>query len=363
MKYLLALLLSLLASPALAGVSCVLPFNIQNGQPADATQVMANYNALVACLGNAAAAGANSDITSLSGITTPIPKSAGGTPVYIGGTSTGSANAQVVASTVPTFIASPGNIVTFQAGFNNTGPMTLNAQSTGSFNVFRHTQLGPVAMVGGEIVAGDEVIAQYDGTQFQCLSCHKDVVGELMDFAGVTVPQGWLAADGSCVAQATYNALFNVIGTTYNALSGCSGGNFGLPDGRGIVMVGLDNQGTSGNANRLSLCGNHLTLGGFCGGQSQVIAQANLPAVNLSLAGVTATDAGHTHPTLDGSNFFTSHVGGSVGSAVASASVNTPTTGTGFANVTIGGTLPLGGSGVGLQTIQPAQVVYKIIKL
>jgi hypothetical protein len=71
----LILLLSLLlgCTPAVAGVPCALPFNLQNGQPADATQVMANYNALVTCLGNAAAAGTNSDITSLSGLTSGLP--------------------------------------------------------------------------------------------------------------------------------------------------------------------------------------------------------------------------------------------------------------------------------------------------
>ena len=41
-----------------AGVSCTLPFVLTNGTIADATQVMANYNALVTCLGSAAAAGA-----------------------------------------------------------------------------------------------------------------------------------------------------------------------------------------------------------------------------------------------------------------------------------------------------------------
>lgn len=49
-----------------AGVPCTLPFNLQNNTVADATQVMANYNAIVTCLGSAAAAGVNSDITNLT---------------------------------------------------------------------------------------------------------------------------------------------------------------------------------------------------------------------------------------------------------------------------------------------------------
>lgn len=43
--------------------------------------------------------------------------------------------------------------------------------------------------------------------------------------SGVTVPDGWLSADGSSKDKTTYLALFNVIGYTY----GGSGANFTLP--------------------------------------------------------------------------------------------------------------------------------------
>ncbi|TCU67440.1 hypothetical protein EDE08_11014 [Bradyrhizobium sp. R2.2-H] len=42
-----------------ARAQCVLPYQLTNGQVADATQVMANYNALIACLTSAAPAGSN----------------------------------------------------------------------------------------------------------------------------------------------------------------------------------------------------------------------------------------------------------------------------------------------------------------
>src|SRR5260370_40344684 len=87
---------SLWASFASANVPCTLPFNLQNNTTADATQVMANYNALITCLTNAAAAGSNSDITALLGLLTPIAPNRGGTNVFIGGTSLGSAANQVV---------------------------------------------------------------------------------------------------------------------------------------------------------------------------------------------------------------------------------------------------------------------------
>lgn len=56
------------------------PFTLANGQTADATQVMANFNNLLNCSNNSLAHnGANSDITSLSGLTTPLSVPQGGT--------------------------------------------------------------------------------------------------------------------------------------------------------------------------------------------------------------------------------------------------------------------------------------------
>lgn len=57
-----------------------LPFTLVNGALADATQVMADFNEIVTDVNaNAAHNGANSDITSLSGLTTPLSASQGGT--------------------------------------------------------------------------------------------------------------------------------------------------------------------------------------------------------------------------------------------------------------------------------------------
>jgi hypothetical protein len=74
-KLLLALMLLLpFSAPAKAGVPCSVPFILTNGTLADATQVMGNFNAIINCLATgAAASGANSDITSLANLITPIP--------------------------------------------------------------------------------------------------------------------------------------------------------------------------------------------------------------------------------------------------------------------------------------------------
>lgn len=56
------------------------PFTLTNGQTADATQVMANFNNLLNCAdNNLAHNAANSDITSLAGLTTPLSVLQGGT--------------------------------------------------------------------------------------------------------------------------------------------------------------------------------------------------------------------------------------------------------------------------------------------
>jgi hypothetical protein len=80
-----------------------------------------------------------------------------------GGISTGSANAQAI--TVPNYSAEDGQIVSFIAGFSNTGPTTLNVSGYGPVNVFKDTAAGPQALGGGEIVVGNAIQALYDATQ------------------------------------------------------------------------------------------------------------------------------------------------------------------------------------------------------
>lgn len=79
-KLLLALFLALLPSVALGANCNSNPFTLTNGQTADATQVMANFNNLLNCSNNNLAHNAaNSDITSLSALSTPLSVPQGGT--------------------------------------------------------------------------------------------------------------------------------------------------------------------------------------------------------------------------------------------------------------------------------------------
>lgn len=160
-------LFTLLSSPAWAGVNCTLPFNFTPGSTADANQVMANYNALVTCLSNAASAGINNDITALTGITTPLSPTSGGTTVFVGSPATGTANAVVLTTTTPnSFTRTTNYCVTFVPSASNTGATTLAVGSTPATNLFKPTQTGPVALTGGELASGQILGACFDGTQY-----------------------------------------------------------------------------------------------------------------------------------------------------------------------------------------------------
>lgn len=155
------------------GVSLSYPFSLANGTTADATQVMANFNAVVTALATQAAEnGANSSITSLTGLTSPLPIAAGRTQVYIAtGASTGSGNAQANTTLAPGGYAyGAGQFIAFNPGFTNTGAMTYAPNGLTPRNVLKQTPTGLVALTGGEVVAAEGAILFDDGTQFQLIN-------------------------------------------------------------------------------------------------------------------------------------------------------------------------------------------------
>lgn len=103
------LLAALFAAPASATNCSTYPYTLANGQTADATQVMADLNSILTCANaNLAHNGANSDISSLSGLTTPLSAAQGGTGytafpfefyAFVGGVT---GNGWLLASYVPT---------------------------------------------------------------------------------------------------------------------------------------------------------------------------------------------------------------------------------------------------------------------
>jgi microcystin-dependent protein len=355
MKRLLLILALLFPSVASAQIVNTLPFQLQNGTTADASQVMADFNQIVNNTNaNAAKNGVNSDITALTGLTTPLSPTGGGTNQFVGGTSSGT-NAYVVATTTPNnFSLTKGNTVTFFVGATNTGPSTLSAGSQAATNIYRRTSLGAIAMAGGEMIAGNVVSVIYDGTEFQLLSDQVTLIGDMKDFGGSAAPPGYFIEDGSCQSQTTYAALFSVIGTAFDPTgSTCDTAHFALPDTRGRMTAGVD-----GGAGRITVGGSNCaaTLGLACGTQNQNIGQSNLPNTTISVTINSITVNSTRGDLLPASGLQVQASGGSPLGAIGGPGVAITSTGTGT-----GSTAALG-SGTALTTLPPVQITNKIIK-
>jgi microcystin-dependent protein len=343
-----------LGKKAFSGVSCSVPNTFSNGTTADATQVNANFAALVACFANSAAAGANSDITSLTGLTTPLAPSQGGANSYVGANSTGT-NTAVVATAVPAgYSLTKGNQVWWIAGGSNTGAATLNVNSTGAKAVVRQNIVnGYAELVGGEIQAATLNGAAYDGTQYVLLTNYNPgVPGSLMDWAGSACPTGYGTTNNLSLAQATYPTAYSVLGSIWGSNAG---GNFVTPDLRGRATFSAD----SGGSARITAAGGNFdgtTVGNTGGQQGQATGIAQTYLASFALA---VTDPGHAH--AQGNLVWYNTGSTNVTTGGASIKVNTGSQNT--ASATTGITVASGGSGTAFPTLSNAAIVLKCIKL
>ncbi|UDL87981.1 hypothetical protein LGH82_22855 [Mesorhizobium sp. PAMC28654] len=86
---------------------------------------------------------------------------------FVGGTSTGSANAQVLATTTPnTFTLTAGNEIDYNPGFTPTAATTLTVGAFAAKNILKRSPAGLVALAGGEFAINQRTTVTYDGTQF-----------------------------------------------------------------------------------------------------------------------------------------------------------------------------------------------------
>jgi microcystin-dependent protein len=97
-------------------------------------------------------------------------------------------------------------------------------------------------------------------------------------FSPVSPPEGWLDCDGAEVSRDTYDALFAVIGTTFN-VGGESSENFRLPDLRGKFVAGFD----SGNTN-------YDTIGEEGGEETHVLTASEIPDIDSTTTGLTVNN-------------------------------------------------------------------------
>lgn len=269
-----------LTTPAAAQIVGSLPFNLQNNTVADASQVMANFNAIVNAVNqNAANSGTNTNILRLSALNVPLTKAQGGTNAYIAtATGTGTGNAQVIAATSPTFTLAAGAVIQWVPVATNTSSTTLNVGGTGAINVVIPQNGTFTALAGGEIVSSSTMRALYDGTNYVLLTPNNTSVPSTAVFytAGAAAPSGYFLLRGQAVSRTTYATLFSLIGTTYGVGDGAN--TFNIPDVQGRYIASVDN-----GANRLEKCGSSGALASTCGGE--VLAQSALPNVTLGLTG------------------------------------------------------------------------------
>ena len=86
---------------------------------------------------------------------------------YVFGADTGSANAYAVSLTPAPSAYAAGMVVVFQAANGNTSASTLNVNGLGTKAIKRNAT---AALVSGDIVANQLVVAIYDGTNFQLVA-------------------------------------------------------------------------------------------------------------------------------------------------------------------------------------------------
>lgn len=408
-----ALLIAVVVLPciAVAQVISPLPYTLTNNTIADANQVMANFNAIVNNTNsNAATAGVNANITSIIGLTTPLSPAQGGTSVYTFGTSTGSANAQVIGTPSPSgFQIVTGRRVTFIAGFTNNSTTTFNINSTGTIAVYKNTTSGVSVLSGGEIVAGTIVDAWYDGTRYVLLNASPQSLvptGTLADFTGVDVPSGWFLANGTVFTRTIQSALFAALNRTFavttisgspsltvadssiyqvgwfvggtnvtcnstitvipdathitmSANAGASGattlnaGPYGLGDCSATFaipdFVGRFTAGVDGTLRITSgTCGGAASLGTYCGAQSLTIAAGNLP----TLTGITQSTGSNNIMLRNGGANTLYAAGGNVVPQPLDSTLNLFTV-----------SVNIGSANTAISKLPPVGLVYKIIKL
>jgi len=330
----------------------------------------------------AATALENADIGSLGAISLPVPVASGGT----GATSAAAARTNLGAvgltgnetvagdktlsgattlsggvsgATILNGITSPSQITATQNDYNPTGlsttsvlrinsdarrsitglaggatGRTLQVHNVGTFPIlFKFEDAGSSTgnrfTFGHTLSGGHTLSLIYDGTapRWRC-TYREDPAGTIKDFGGGTVPDGFLARDGSNVSRTTYAALFNEVGTTWGVGDGST--TFGVGDSRRRAKVGSggSGSGTLGNA-----------VGNTGGAETHTLITGELSSHSHGITDITTGGAG----------FLMDDVGSG---GVASASTKST-------NPWVSASA---GSGTAHNNVQPSEIVTSIIK-
>lgn len=101
-----------------------------------------------------------------------------------------------------------GNIFTFKAGTANTGAATLNVSGLGAKTIKKFTSAGSSDLVTGDILVGQVVLCEYDGTNMQVLS-------QTPNTASAPITNTYTTASSTIGSSTTRFDITNTSGTTY----------------------------------------------------------------------------------------------------------------------------------------------------
>ena len=144
-----------------------------------------------------------------------------------------------------------------------------------------------------------------------------------MQYAGTTVPTGWLLCDGSVISRTTYAFLYNAIGTTYGQGDGST--TFALPNLADKFVLG---KGTT-----------HTTLAATGGEATHILTTTEMPRHNHNAS--SDTQGAHSHTlTWQGTtdrdpNYDTFVAGTAAGESAHTTAASISTEGAHSHNITV----------------------------
>ncbi|MET3590390.1 microcystin-dependent protein [Bartonella silvatica] len=145
---------------------------------------------------------------------------------------------------------SNGLSLRFKAKESNVGVTTIRLNNLGGQSVYKASETGVTAVVGGEIQRGCAYTLVYDeeisGWQLlnptlrKVFDFHRLPTGFIGTFAMESLPEGWLPCDGRSYSRDKYRTLFATIGTMWGSGDETT---FNVPDLRGMFLRGFDYSG------------------------------------------------------------------------------------------------------------------------
>ena len=237
--------------------------------------------------------------TGATGASLFVPAANNGARLYMGyAADAGSTDTYVITlAPVPSSLAD-GMTLLFKAATANTGACTLNVNSLGAIAL----KVNGADPLDGFISANARLLVQYDGTNFNILSCSNNVlqvpVASVQMYCGAAAPTGWLLCDGTAVSRTTYSALFGILSTTYGA--GDASTTFNVPDMRGRVPVGVGTGAGGGAAGTGAPTGGDaltaVARAGWKGAETHVLTTTEMPAHTHNLTTYNTNANGTNNP-------------------------------------------------------------------